>query len=491
MKRLDVHGLTKTLGGVRALRNARLTVGSGEIHALLGEHGAGKSTLAKILAGIVQADTGVIHLDGVPVALSSPAAARRAGIAFIPQDRTLAPDLTVEENLMLGMEPSRFGLINNTRERAAARRSLAELRCDDIPLDLPAGLLTESQRQRVEIARALASDPRLLVMDEPISALSRLEIQAVYSAMCKLAAQGAAILFVGNSFQVARELCHRYTILREGRTVAIGATKHLDPADAVELMSGRKPALAFPRIAHHLGRPLLNVRALAGRKASAGIDLVVREGEIFGLAGLVGAGRSRFLHTICGVERVANGEVRLNGADLTHAGAATRHDAGIAMLGKLPVDLFFNRGVVDNLALPHLNDFARLGFLSKERLRLSTRDWMEKLKVWQGGPSQEVAGLSRPNQCKIAFGRLLQSRSRVILLDDPTAGVDEKTRMEIYIWIGEMASEGRAILIAGSNPRELIGICDTVGVMREGRVIATRPALEWTEAELIETSTAI
>ena len=490
MMRLQVQGIGKDLGATRALREATLNVEAGEIRAILGESGAGRSTLAEILAGVVRPDAGQMLLDGVRYAPANPRDARKAGVALVCQKPVLAPDLSVFENIVLGNESARGGWLDREHERNLARQVLRDLNAGEIPLDAPSGSLSPAQRQQTEIARSLATNPRLLVLDEPVSALSRTQVQALFAAMCKVSARGGAVLFITNRFEDAREFCHRYTVLRDGRTVAAGTMNCLDRCTALELMAGRPEAQVYPRFSHRTGRTVLRLGASHGSPAPLGADFILHEGEIFGLSGLVGAGRSHLLRMLFGVEPLQHGDLWFRDKRLRRTGGAARLRAGIAILGRDGDEFLPNRSIADNLSLMHLKAISRFGFVSGERLRLSTRDWMEKLHLWAGRPAEEIGHLSRSGRQKVAIGRLLQNRSQVLLLDNPTAGTDRKTRREIHEWIGELASEGRTVVIAGSNVPELLGICDTVGVMRHGSLVSVRPASQWTESEVILTAAA-
>lgn len=489
MARLHVHGIDKDFGATRALWRATLEVNLGEIHCVLGESGAGRSTLAGVLGGSIRPSAGVMLLDGAEYAPATPREARRRGVAVVCQERALSPDLPVVDNIVLGLEPrANRGWIDRGHEQEAAHGALVELGARAIPLDAAAGSLPPDQQQQVEIARALVSEPKLLVMDEPASALNHAQRGAVMAAMCRLSAQGTAIVYLTGEFEEAQAVCHRYTILRDGRTVDTGTMNFLNRARALELMTGHPASEAYPRILHRLGKPVLHLASHCA--GSLEVDLLLHEGEVFGVAGIVGAGRARLLRTLFGAEKIRRGGLWYRGKELAQRGGAARMRAGIAILGREREEFLPNRSIAENLALMRLGAMGRFGAIFADRLSRSARDWMEKLHVWAGGPSLELGRLSRSNQQKIALGRLVQKQSSVLLLNEPTAGTDHQTRREIYKWIGELASEGKAIVIASSSVSELLGICDTVGVMRHGRLVAARPASQWTEHELLEVAAA-
>jgi len=408
MVRLHVQGIEKNFGATRALQHAALSVNAGEIHAILGESGAGRSTLAGILGGAFRPDAGAMLLDAASYAPSDPREARMSGVAMVCQERTLLPDLSVVENIVLGIEPAHgAGWLDRKRERTIARRTLAELDAGAIPLDAAAGSLSPAEQQQVEIARALASNPKALVMDEPVSALSHAQREAVFPAMCKLSARGAAIVYVAGQYEEAQAFCHHYTVLRDGRTVEMGAMSCLDRAHAFELITGRSALQAYPHPLHYVGKPVLHLAA--NRAGLLEVDFTLHEGEIVGLAGLVGAGRARLLRLLFGMEPIRRGSLWFRGKLLARRGEASRLRAGIAIMGRERDEFLPNRSIAENLALMRLGTMGNFGLISDDRLRLSGRDWMEKLHVWAAGPTLEIGRLSRSQQQKIALGRLVQN----------------------------------------------------------------------------------
>ena len=493
MKRLQIHGLRKAFGVTRALEFVNVALEAGEIHAVLGESGAGKSTLAGILGGVLCPDGGSVLLDGVEYAPQNPRAAHKAGVSLVGQSNVLAPALSVEENLMLGCEPHRAGWIRRDLRRATAGEALQSLCITDVSLDARVASLSTAARRRVEIARALASRPKLLVLDEPFSALEAADKHRLLAMLGEIAERGVSILYIGGSIDEARAFAHRYSVLRNGRTVAEGAMKELSRAALVQLMAGRETGFIYPRFSHYCGRTLLRVSALTADSGPRSVNLALREGEIFGLAGIAGAGRRSLLKVLSGVEPVRSGEIVLAGRRLASAGPATRLRAGIAMVGKERTndDLFLNRTVAENLALTRLAEFGTFGFISNCRWRTSVADWLEKLRVRSRAFGQPVARLSRGERKKIAIGRLIHHRARVLLMDEPTAGLDQKTRMEIYGWFGELVSEGKSILVTAPYIPELLGMCDTIGVMRGGCLVEVRPAEAWTEPEILRIAAGV
>lgn len=493
--RLQVHGVSKSLGATRVLNKVNLEVAAGEIHALIGENGAGKSTLMKILSGIYKPDHGKISLDGAPFSPGTPYFARKAGVSMIYQEPALALDLTAQENIVLGSEASRRGWLDKRRNRATAKEALRKIHSEEIPLDLPVGLLPVAQQRRVEIARALTSEPKVLILDEPTSALPQGDAQHLFEAIRQLASHGVSIIYISHFLENCLELCSRYTVLRDGEAVACGYMDEVDRPTLTHEMLGKKLSVIYPRRDHHIGNPILEVKDLVVRSTRypQGVNFTLRAGEIFGIAGLTGSGRTALLRALFGLEATKRGEVFLDGKRITDMSPANRlrHRIGYVSENRQQEGVMLTRSVAENMTLTYLQDCSRLGIISTERQRMAALDWMEKLRVRGRGPSQPIVELSGGNQQKVAIGRLLHHRARIFLLDEPTRGVDIGSKAQIYELIGEMAAEGRAILFVSSYLPELLGICDTIGVMNRGRLTAVRPASEWTEHELFSAAMGV
>ncbi|MEI6560600.1 MAG: sugar ABC transporter ATP-binding protein [Verrucomicrobiota bacterium] len=484
--RLQAIGIDKRYGATHALRAVQLAVAAGEIHALLGENGAGKSTLVNILGGAERADRGLILLDGQPFAPQGPIQARREGVAIVCQNANLAGDLSVEENLVLGGEPARRGWINRRQRREWARAALAELASEDIPLGARVGALSYADQQRVEIARALLVDPKVLILDEPTRSLSHWEIAPLFAALRRMAARGIAILSVSHFLEESLALCSRYTVLRDGEVMASGAMQETDRAGLIRQMAGCEIREGFPRSRRHLGRPLLQLKHVSGQAGPHGIDLTLHEGEILGLAGLDGAGRSQTLRAIFGLARLREGEIWREGKRSRRPAPTRRWHTGIGMVGESRLEgILPSLSIADNLTLTCLGRFSAMGFLNTERQNFAALDWMEKLRIRARSPRQEVRTLSGGNQQKVLLGRLLLHRAGVLLLDEPTRGIDVRTKAQIYELIDAIAAEGKGILLVSSDPAELLGLCDTVALLRQGRLVEMRPAKAWSEPEII------
>ncbi len=489
-----MNGLCKRFGGTVALAEVTLTLQPGEVLALIGENGAGKSTLMKILAGALRPDAGRMWMDGRPFAPDSPLAARDAGVAMIYQELNLALDLTVEQNITLGIEQHTAGLIRPAAARRRIAQTLSLLRRPDIRPDTTVRRLSPADRQLVEIARALQTDARVLVMDEPTSSLGLADIDRLFEVIHRLRQEGVAIIYISHFLEEARAVAQRYMVLRDGRNVAAGEMHQVSLAQLVESMIGRRLEEMFPRVPHEIGEPLLVIDGLRGRSTPINASLTLRRGEILGLAGLVGAGRTEFLRTLFGLDPVLGGEVRIATGSGAGGMSLLRPNTPAACLnrglGLLSEDrqnegLAVGRTIADNVTLSRLSPFSRLGWLNLRRMHQTTADWIRRLEIRCRGGGQLVRDLSGGNQQKIALARLLHHDVDVLLLDEPTRGIDVSSKAQIYRLIGELAAQGKAVLVVSSHIPELLGICDTIAVMHRGRVVAARPASAWTEHDIM------
>jgi ribose transport system ATP-binding protein len=464
-----------------------LTVAPGEVHALIGENGAGKSTLMKVLSGAYQPDEGTLELDGMAFVPENPLRARRAGIAMIYQELTLAPDLSVEENILLGAEPARAGWLRRGQLRQMARRALAELRHESIPPDIAVHRLTIAEQQVVEIARALVGEAKVLIMDEPTSSLTQVDTENLFAVIGRLRQRGVSVIYISHFLEECQRVCQRYTVLRDGESVGTGDMSNVALSEIIRLMVGREVQEIYPRILRTLGKPVLEVRSVAGQRKPTSVSFSLREGEIFGLAGLIGAGRTETLRACFGLERLARGSVALFGRDKSHASPGSRLADGVGLLSENRKEegLMLNRSVADNLTLTRFGPVAWGGFISNRRQRQCTQEWIQRLEVKAQGPEQAIVELSGGNQQKIALGRLLHHEAKILLLDEPTRGVDVGSKAQIYRLMGELAAAGKSVVFVSSYLPELLGVCDTIGVMCRGVLSEIRPAQAWTEHSII------
>jgi ribose transport system ATP-binding protein len=481
--RLDLSGVSKRFGPTTALDGVQLRVDAGEVHAVVGENGAGKSTLMKILSGAVMPDAGTMRLDGAPYQPRDPLDARRRGVAMVYQELSLAPHLTVAENILLGAEPSRGGFIRRAGMRAAAGAALAQLDRREIPADARAGSLPVAVQQLVEIARALAqSDTRVLILDEPTSSLAEDDVRRLFAAIRMLKARGLSVLYISHVLEEVQEIADRFTVLRDGRTVGGGDARQTARADIVRMMAGRQMDQLFPRSAHAPGAVVLELDGVGGVVKPVSASLALRRGEVVGIGGLMGAGRTELLRAVFGLDPVRRGTVRV----AAWSGRATPRQRLAQGVGLLSEDrkaegLAPSMSLADNATLSRLTGMGPAGLIWPSRQHAAAARWIDRLRIRCRGSRQAVNELSGGNQQKVALARLLHHDVDVFLLDEPTRGIDVGSKAEIYALIDELALAGKAILIVSSYLPELLGVCDRVAVMHRGRLGATRPASELTE----------
>ena len=464
------------------------------MHALIGENGAGKSTLMKILSGAHRADAGAMELEGRPFVPENPHDARMKGVAMIYQELNLALHLSVQENILLGAESSHFGRIDRRASRERAQAALAELGHAGLALDRPAGAFTIAEQQVIEIARALLTRPKVLIMDEPTSSLTQADTERLFSVIRNLRAQGVSVIYISHFLEECRRLADRYTVLKDGESVGAGPMARSSLGAIVTLMTGREVRDLYPRPDHIQGAPVLAVReaASAPRLRRASLDL--RAGEIFGLAGLIGAGRTDLLRAVFGLAKLDAGEVCVVPAAGPRPVAATprrrwREGVGFLSENRKEEGLMLNQSIADNLTLTKLPAFGRGGWISARRQRAAANRWIGALQIRCRDSDQKLSELSGGTQQKVALARLLEHPARIFILDEPTRGIDVGSKAQIYQLVGELAAAGKAVLMASSYLPELLGLCDTIGVMCRGELVAVRPRGEWSEAEIIRVAT--
>ncbi len=486
---LSIAGLGKSFGGTAALGGVDLVGRAGEIHAVVGENGAGKSTLMKILAGVIAPDAGSIRLGDAPYRPRNPLEARRAGVAMVYQELSLCPHLTVAENILLGVEPTRGGLLRRGEMARIAARVMKSLLGDagSIAPDAIVGELPPASRQLVEIARALAHEsPRVLILDEPTSSLGRDEAARLFDVVRALAARGLLVLYISHFLEEVQSLAQTYTVLRDGKTVATGATRETTPAEIVTKMAGRRLDALYPRSPRKAGEAVLDISDVAGKDKPRSASLTLHRGEVLGIAGLVGAGRTELLRALFGLDPIASGKVRLK-TFIGPASPAHRLAQGMDLLSedRKGEGLAGALSIADNLTL---SDLPR--FISSAWQRAAASHWIEVLGIKSRDPFQPVLDLSGGNQQKVALARLLHHDADVFLLDEPTRGIDVGAKAQIYEVIDREAAKGKAILMVSSYLPELFGVCDRLAVMSRGRLGEARPIAERTEHEVLLEATA-
>ncbi|HEY0985172.1 sugar ABC transporter ATP-binding protein [Schlesneria sp.] len=488
---LTMSGISKRFGATQALKDVALSVRAGEVLALIGENGAGKSTLMKVLSGAHQPDSGSMQLAGQPYSPAGPHEARMAGVGMIYQELNLAPEMSVEDNIMLGQEPSWYGLRDRKTQRLKVRKVLDLLGHPDLQPNTPVAKLSIAVRQLVEIARALASDSKVLVFDEPTSSLTRQDVDHLFAVIRKLRGAGYGIVYISHFLEEIRQVCDSYAVLRDGHSVGSGRLADVSDSEIVSLMVGRGVADLFPVVPHTPGEPLLTVTTLSGTRAPVGASLELRRGEILGLAGLIGAGRTELLRCLFALDPVRKGEVKVAGIEIEHKTQSRMH-AGLGLVSedRKEEGLAQNQSIADNLTISRLQPYTRVGFLRLGQRRSEVARWMQRLQVKAASPDQTIGQLSGGNQQKVAIARVLHQQADILLLDEPTRGIDVGTKAEIYKLMGELAAEGKAVLFVSSFLPELLAVCDRIGVMSDGILRDVRPASEWTEESIMSVAVA-
>jgi ABC-type sugar transport system ATPase subunit len=471
---VELRGISKRFGGIQALHEIDLAIRRGLVHALVGENGAGKSTLGKVVGGLIRPDAGELLVDGQPRHYHHPGDALADGLATIAQELTLVPRLSVLDNVFLGLEPTRRRLV----DRRALERLYRDL--DDVvgfglPPRVIAGTLRVADQQKVEILRALAREARLIVMDEPTAALTLNEAERLFEVIRLLRERGTTVIYVSHFLREVTALADDVTVLRDGRLVQTTPAAAQTTASLVAGMLGRSIEVAFPekRYPAEDAPVVLSVRGLARRGVVEPVDLEVRAGEIVGLAGLIGSGRSELARLICGADRRTSGRIEVDGLEVGARDPRAALRAGIVMLpeNRKEQGLLMARSISENVTLPYPAEVERYGLLSRRRERRRARELMEQLDVRAPSPASRVATLSGGNQQKVLFAKCLLKTPRVLVADEPTRGVDVGAKQSIYGLIHSLAERGLAILMISSELEEVLGLAHRVLVMAGGRVV--------------------
>ncbi|WP_029253237.1 sugar ABC transporter ATP-binding protein [Paraoerskovia marina] len=478
---LQMHGIVKTFPGARALDGVDLEVRPGEVHCLLGQNGAGKSTLIKVLAGAHQPNEGTILVDGEPITITDPVTALGYGIATMYQELDVVDGLSVAENIYLGHELARAGF---TQRRSLTRRTrelLERLGHGDLSPHAEVGNLSAAGKQIVSMARALSHDARVIVMDEPSAVLDSGEVENLFRVVRELTSQGVAIIYISHRLEEIREIGDRITVLKDGSTVATNLEVADTPtAELIRLMTGKAVDNTFPELpgVPAGAEPLLEVENLELADTFSDVSFTVREGEVVGLAGLVGAGRSEILETIYGARRATGGTVRVGGSPLRTGSVprAVRAGIGLCPEERKSQGLILDEAVYRNITLPSFDRFASGGFLNESAERAAAEEQVVALDVRPTDVDRTVRTLSGGNQQKAILGRWLVQGCRVLLLDEPTRGVDVGARAEIYALIRSLADAGAAVVVVSSEIEEVLGLADRVLVVSEGRIVHEGPS---------------
>jgi ribose transport system ATP-binding protein len=482
MPLLEMRGIVKQFPGVRALDGVDLDVRPGEVHCLLGQNGAGKSTLIKVLAGAHQPDAGEIRWRGEPVSLGNPQAAMSLGVATIYQELDLVSGLSVADNVFLGREHARFGISRLASANRAAGELLTRLGHPEIRPSAEVGSLPAASQQMVSIARALSQDAKLIIMDEPSAVLDNEEVERLFGVIRDLTRQDVAVVYISHRLEEIRKIGDRITVLKDGRTVATGLPARETPTrEVITLMTGRDIEYVFPPRGKGIRSsepPLLEVENLGVAGLFSGVSFSVRPGEIVGLAGLVGSGRSEIVETIFGARRATSGTVRVAGKRLRpgDTGAAVAAGGGLAPEERKSQALLLGEPVYRNISISSLRRFATAGFLAGRAEKEAARRQVKNLEVRPDDVTREVRTLSGGNQQKVVLARWLLRNCRVLLLDEPTRGVDVGARSEIYQLVRDLAERGVAVVVVSSEIPEVLGLADRVLVISDGVVVTEQPA---------------
>ena len=485
---LRIEGLVKDYPGVRAVDGATVEVVRGEIHGLVGENGAGKSTLIKMISGVVRPDSGTMFVNGTPISFTSARDAYKAGISALHQELSLVPYLDATENIFLGRPypTTRFRLIDWFSLRHAAKQ-IADLLDVDIPLDVPVGELSPATQTMIAIARAISVQATVLILDEPTASLSDQEIRRLFRVLHVLKQRGTSILYVSHRLEEIFEIADRITVMRDGRVVSTLPASQTSVDDLIRLMIGRSLSQVFPKRTRAPGRPLLEVAHLTSSKVSD-ISFVLHRGEILGIGGLAGSGRSEVLRLLFGAERRGGGTVTLDGKSVALQSPGHALRAGIAMVPeeRRSQGLVLSQSVVENLTLAHLRSFALADiFLRPSHEALVAKGLVDRLRIKTADVGQNVAQLSGGNQQKVVMGKCLAGQVIVLLLDEPTRGVDVGTKFEIYQTIRGIADSGSGVLLVSSDLPELIGLSDRILVLHDGHLVVTVEADQLDQEELL------
>ncbi len=498
---LQMSGISKTFPGVRALENVDLYVRAGECLALVGENGAGKSTLMKILSGVYEPDEGTIAIDNKPVIPRNPHHAQQLGVSIIYQEFNLFPNMSIEENIFIGREPNRTGFVNRRQLRESAMQFLSQVGVDLDPRAMVRDL-SVAQQQMVEIAKALSYNARIVIMDEPTSALTNTEVAALFKIIRGLKDRGLGIVFVSHRLEEIFEICDRITVLRDGRNAGELDTATSSPDQIVRLMVGRELTDLYSKEGS-TAQPnvVLEVRGLSRRGTQQdhskvvldGVDLAVHAGEIVGLAGLVGSGRTEVARAIFGADHFDSGEILLDG-ELAHIGSpaeAIRRGIALAPEDRKLQALVLALAIRENISLPNLGRLSRLGFVKRREECNLAQHYIDALSVRTPSMEQKVINLSGGNQQKVVLAKWLALNPKILIVDEPTRGIDIGAKAEVHSLLSKLAAEGVGILMISSELPEVLGMSDRIYVMREGKIAGVVDREDASEERLMELATGV
>jgi ribose transport system ATP-binding protein len=493
---LKLSKISKSFGPTIALDGVDLDLREGEVHALIGENGAGKSTLMNVIAGSIHPDEGMMEIRGKPYAPANPLDARTHGIALIHQELSLCPHLSVAENVLMGIESARLGWLNRDNLITRTNDVLKTFHHADIHPEKRVGELSVAARQIVEISRALAAHARIILMDEPTSSLQREDVGHLFTLIRKLSAEGISVIYISHFLEEVRQISDRFTVLRDGRSVATGEIANVTDDELIAKMVGRAQQNLFPVRSQAAGerQTILEVQNLASPPLLKNASFELRRGEILGIAGLMGSGRTPLLRTIFGLERPESGTIKVNKKSLSQ-GSCTPAMRLIEGLGYLSEDrkgdgLTLNQSIADNVTVTKFDSCSRFGWLDLGAQRKQTEQLVNALKIRTQGVQQDVGSLSGGNQQKVVVARLLHQDADVLLLDEPTRGIDIGSKAQVYETIAACAAQNKAVLMVSSYLPELFGMCDRLAVMSRGRLSEVRPIDQWTPESVLQAAIA-
>lgn len=490
---LDVRGVHKRFPGVYALNDVKLDLKAGEVHALLGENGAGKSTLINVLGGIYKADAGEIFIDGEQVFIGNVLDSHKCGISIIHQELVLVPYMSIAENIFLGREPRNgIGTVDKSKMHRDAQK-LIETVGLNMKANTPVRRLSVAQQQMVEIAKALSLNARILIMDEPTSSLTNNEVEILFQTVRRLKEQGVGIIYVSHRMSELFEITDRITIMRDGQYIDTKRTDETNTDELVYLMVGRELRNYYTRNRREPGKVLLEVKDINSRNVLHNVSFQVREGEILGFAGLVGAGRSELMRAILGLDRYDSGQIAIEGKNVGLLSGANAQMHGLVMVpeNRKLQGLILKNTVSFNLTLSVLHEFIRGIFVNKKNESGIVDKGIKTLRIRTPSPKQKVGNLSGGNQQKVVIGKWLASNPRILILDEPTRGVDVGAKSDIYAIMDDLAAQGIAIIMISSELNEIINMCDRVLVMAHGRITGELVHEDFSQERIMQYATTI
>ena len=489
---LEMRKITKTYPGVRALDSVDFEVAKGEVHALVGENGAGKSTLMKILAGAQPMDSGEILIDGAPVHITTPQKAMELGVSIIYQEFNLVPYLNAAENIFLGREPKGRvpGFVNFRAMYAEAQKVIDRLGVK-LNARTPVNRLSIAQQQMVEVAKATSRNATIIAMDEPSATLTEHELESLFELIRSLKQQGVSIVYISHRLEEVFQIADRVTILRDGRLVGTKPVAETDRDDIIRMMVGRELKEKIPKQAAQIGEPALTVKNLTRKGVIEDINFTVHRGEVLGIAGLVGAGRTELARAVFGADAIDEGEIRLNGSrvDIRSPRDAIRRGIGLVTEDRKALGLILGMVVRENISLANLDSLTRLGFVNRREEKRVALKSIEDLMIKTPSVEQQVQNLSGGNQQKVVLAKWLFTQSKVLIFDEPTRGIDVGSKVEIYQLMNRLAANGVAIIMISSELPEILGMSDRILVMHEGKIAGELSREEATQEKIMRLAT--